>query len=120
MNDHEAFEYIYNYFDQLFGRHNISALDFFLDQDYFDEDIGDPAVDHIKNSKEYLARLFREQPTIGVDVKSAVARDDVISAFLEWHVTENSQKRVIRKGVANFVVKNGKIIRRHTFVYYEE
>ncbi len=119
MNDQEAFEYIHNYFDQLFGKRNTSALDLYLDRDYFDEDIGDPAVDHIQNSKEYLAQLFREQPSIGVDVRAAIARDDVISAFLEWYIIENGVKRVIRKGVANFVVKNGKIIRRHTFVYYE-
>ena len=120
MNNQESLEFIRNYFDELFGRRNVDALDAYLDPDYFDDDIGDPGIDHIKSSKEYLLNRFREQPTIGVDVKDTMARDDVISAFLEWFVTDDAVKRVILKGVAIFVLRGQKILKRHTYVYYRE
>lgn len=120
MNDQEGFEYIRKYFDDLFGKRNVNALDVYLDPDYFDDDIGDPGVDHIQNSKEYLTNMFAQNPAVGVDVKAAIVRDGVISAYLDWHVTEKGVKRVIRKGVANFALKQGKIVKRHTFVYFEE
>lgn len=120
MNDQQGLDYIINYFNDLFGKRNVNALDAYLHPDYFDDDIGDPGIDHIQNSKEYLTNMFAQNPTIGVDVKAAIVRDDVISAYLDWHVTENGVKRVIRRGVANFVLKQGKIIKRHTFVYFEE
>lgn len=120
MNNQESLEFIRTYFDELFGKRNVNALDVYLDKDYFDDDIGDPNVDHIKNGKEYLAELFERQPTIGVDVKDTITRDCVISAFLEWFVLENGVKRVIRKGVAIFVINDNKICKRHTYVYYEE
>jgi hypothetical protein len=114
MNDPESLEYLRKYFDELFGKRDVDALDAYLDPEYFDDDIGDPSVDHIKSSREYLLNLFREKPTIGVDVKDAAARDDVISAFLEWFVAENGARRVIRKGVAIFVLRDQKILKRHT------
>ena len=120
MNNQESLEFIRNYFEELFGRRNVDALDAYLDPEYFDDDIGDPGVDHIKNSKEYLLNLFREKPTIGVEVKDAVTRDDVISAFLEWFVAENGARRVILKGVAIFVLRDQKILKRHTYIYYRE
>jgi hypothetical protein len=120
MNNQESLEFVRNYFDELFGKRNINALDIYLDQDYFDDDIGDPSVDHIKNAKKFLKELFRKAPTIGVDVKDAIARDGVISAFLEWHVIESGVKRIIRKGIAIFVVRNQKILKRHTYIYYQE
>jgi predicted SnoaL-like aldol condensation-catalyzing enzyme len=120
MNNQEGLEFIRKYFDELFGKRKIDALDLYLDQDYFDDDIADPQVDHLKNSKEYLAELFKEKPTIGVDVKDAITRDNLISAFLEWFVIENNVKKITRKGVAIFVVNNQKIVKRHTYVYYEE
>jgi hypothetical protein len=120
MNNQEALEFIRKYFDELFGKRNINALDVYLDKDYFDDDIGDPSVDHIQNSKEFLAALFRQRPGLGVDVKDAIVHDDVIAAFLEWVVNENDVKRTIRKGVAIFVVKDQKILKRHTYVYFEE
>lgn len=86
MNNQESLEFIQTYFEELFSKRNVDALDIYLDKEYFDDDIDDPSVDHIKNSKEYLLNLFREKPTIRVDVKEAVTRDDVISAFLEWFV----------------------------------
>jgi len=120
VNDQESLEFIRRYFDELFGKRNVDALDVYLDKDYFDDDVSDPNVDHIKNGKEYLLVLFRERPTIGVDVKDAITRDNVISAFVEWFVIENNVKRIIRKGIAIFVVNNEKILKRHTYVYYEE
>lgn len=120
MNDQESLEFIRKYFDELFGKRNIDVLDICLDKDYFDDDISDPEVDHVKNSKEYLAKLFRESPTISVDVKDAITRDGVISAFLEWFISENNVKRTIRKGIAIFVINNQKILKRHTYIYYEE
>jgi hypothetical protein len=120
MNDQESLEFIRTYFDELFGKRNVDALDIYLDKDYFDDDIGDPNVDQIKNGKEYLTELFERQPTIGVDVKDAITRDGVISAFLEWFVLENGVKKVIRKGIAIFEVRGHKICKRHTYVYYEE
>ena len=120
MNNQESLAFIRKYFDELFGKRNVNALDVFLDKDYFDDDIGDPEVDHIKNGKEYLKELFREQPTIGVEVKDAVTQDGVISAFVEWFVCENNVRKTIRKGVAIFVVNDQKILKRHTYVYFEE
>lgn len=120
MNNQESLEFIRTYFDELFGKHNVDILDVYLDQDYFDDDIGDPNVDHIRNGKEYLRKLFRERPTIGVDVKDAITHDGVISAFLEWFVIENQIKKIIRKGIAIFVINNQKILKRHTYVYYED
>jgi hypothetical protein len=120
MNNQESLQYIREYFDELFGKRHVDALDVYLDKEYFDDDIGDPGIDHIKNAKEFLTKLFKENPTIGVDVKDTMTRDSVISAFLEWFVCENNTKRIIRKGIAIFVVNNRKIQKRHTFIYYEE
>jgi hypothetical protein len=120
MNNQESLAFIREYFDELFGKRNVDALDVYLDRNYFDDDIGDPNVDHIQNGKEYLRKLFQERPGIGVDVKDAITRDGVISAFLEWFVVENDVKRTIRKGVAIFVVHHRKIQKRHTYIYYEE
>jgi len=120
MNNQESLEFVRQYFEELFGQRNIDALDKFLDETYFDDDIGDPNVDHIRNSKEYLAELFRTRPAIGVDVKDAITRDDVVSAFLEWFDIDNNTKRVFRKGIAIFVIRDRRILKRHTYVYYEE
>lgn len=120
MDNQESLDFIRNYFDELFGKRNLDALDVYLDKDYFDDDIGDPDIDHIENSREYLADLFRIHPTIGVDVSDAITKDDVISAFLEWFVFENNIKQVIRKGVAIFVVKDRRIRKRYTFIYQED
>ena len=119
MDNQESLDFIRNYFNELFGKRNLDALDVFLDKDYFDDDIGDTDIDHIENSREYLADLFRKHPTIGVDVSDAITKDDVISAFLEWFVFENNIKQVIRKGVAIFVVEDRRILKRHTFIYQD-
>ena len=120
MNNKESLEFVRNYFDELFGKRNVDALDVYLDPDYFDDDIGDPGIDHIQNSKEFLLNRFRETPAINVEVKDAVTSDDVISAFLEWFVMENGERRTIMKGVAIFVLRNQKILKRHTYIYFQE
>ena len=120
MNNQESLAFVQYYLHELFGKRNLDALDLYLDQDYFDDDIGDPDVDHIDSAKEYLRNLFQEQPTIGVDVKDAVTRDEVISAFLEWFVIEDKVKRPIRKGIAIFVLRERKILKRHTYIYFRD
>ena len=120
MNNQESLEFVRKYFDELFGKRNIDALDLYLDKEYFDDDIGDAGVDHLKNAQEYLRELFKEKPTIGVEVKDAITQDDVVSAVVEWFVLENRVKRIIRKGIVIFVVNNLKIRKRHTYIYYEE
>lgn len=120
MNSQESLDFIRKYFNELFVKRNLEALNFYMAPNYFDDDIGDPNTNHIQNSKEYLAELFKANPTIGIDVVDAVAHDDVISAYLEWFTCENNVKRTIRKGVAIFVVKDRKILKRHTYIYFGE
>jgi hypothetical protein len=117
MDQQESLAFIQEYFHQLFDLHNIDALDIYLDSDYFDDDIGDPHIDHIQNSKEFLKNLFNKTPTLGVDVKDAISRDNVITAYLEWYLTENGTRMTLRKGVAIFVLRGKKILKRHTFIY---
>jgi hypothetical protein len=120
MNNQESLEFIRTYFDELFGKRNVDILDVYLDKDYFDDDIGDPNVDHIESSKEFLLNLFNEKPTINVDVTHVMAHDNVISAFLEWFITENNVRRSVIKGLAIFALRDQKIFRRHTFIYFRE
>jgi len=120
MNNEEGLAFIREYFDELFGKRNMDALSTYLDPSYFDDDIGEFEADHVKCSREFLTALFKRQPTIGVDVQNAIVQDNVISAFLHWSVLEEDIKRIIRKGVAIFVVENRKIVRRHTYIYYDE
>jgi predicted SnoaL-like aldol condensation-catalyzing enzyme len=120
MNSQESLDFIRTYFNELFVKRNLEALDVYMDPNYFDDDIGDPDTNHIQNSKDYLAELFKTSPTIGVNVVDAIAHDDVISAYLEWFICENNVKRTIRKGIAIFVIKDQRILKRHTFIYFEE
>ncbi|MBA4384105.1 MAG: hypothetical protein C0410_05160 [Anaerolinea sp.] len=117
MNIHEGLKFIRGYFDDLFVKRNIEALDKYLDKTYFDEDIGDPSVDHIQNSKEFLKDLFIRVPTIGVEVIDAVCHDDVLTAYLEWYRMDSDTRQLIRKGVAIFVMNGKQIVKRHTFIY---
>lgn len=117
MNNAQALDYLRRYFDALFSQRDLAALDTYLHPDCFDDDIGPGEVDHIGNSKAYLRELFQRQPTIAVTVSDAIARDDVITAFLEWTVAGAGVRVTLRKGVAIFVLKDGKIYRRHTYIY---
>ena len=120
INNQEGLAFIREYFDELFVKRNLNAVSSYLDENYFDDDIGESEADHVKCSKEFLSPLFRRQPTIDVDVKDATVQDNVISAFLDWFVLEDHAKRIIRKGVAIFVVDHCKIVKRHTFTYHNE
>jgi len=60
---------------------------------------------------------FEKEPTIRVAVKDAITQEDVISAFLEWYVTAQGIRKTLMKGVAIFVLRGQKIIRRHTYIY---
>lgn len=117
MNNQEGLEFIRGYFDELFGKRNVKALVDYLDKTYFDDDIGDPSVDHIQNSKDFLQELFLREPTIGVEVIDAICHDDVLTAYLEWYRMDSGSRQSIRKGVAIFIVKDKKIVKRHTFIY---
>src|SRR5512138_3540711 len=120
MDNQQSLEFIRGYFDELFGKRNLDALELYLDKNHYDDDIGDSSVDHIQNSREYLSALFREKPTIGVEVKDAMTQDDVITAFLEWFTCENNVRQTLMKGVGIFVLKDGKILKRHNYLYYEK
>jgi len=119
MDNAQALTFLRRYFEDLFVRRNVDALDEYLHREYFDGDIGESASDHVRNSKEFLKRWFAEEPTIGVEVKDAVTHDGVISAFLEWSVAGNGIRTPLQKGVAVFALKDGKIIRRNTFIYWK-
>jgi hypothetical protein len=120
MDNAEALHFIREFFRDVFDKRNPDAVEDYFAPDYFDGDIGDPGVDHIQNSKEFLGNLFAERPSIGVEVKDAVSRDDVIAAFVEWFVVGEGGRRPIRKGIAVFVLKDGKIVKRHTYTYSSE
>lgn len=115
MDDAEAFDFIRTYFHRLFVDRDLSALEAYLHPDYWDDDIGDPAVNHREDSRRYLAELFARQPRIGVTVERAVCQGEVIAAYLAWHEGE----AVLRRGVALFVVHGGQIVKRHTFIHEE-
>lgn len=117
MNNAQALEYLRRYFDELFNQRNLAALDAYLHPDYYDDDIGPGESDPIGNSKAYLRELFQRQPTMAVTVIDAIAQDDVLTAFLEWTLVEAGVRVTLRKGVAIFVLKDGKIYRRHTYIY---
>lgn len=117
MNSHEGLGFIRGYFDAVFGQRNVDLLDQYLDEAYFDDDIGDPSVDHIQNSKDFLNALFEREPTIGVNVVDGICQDDVITAYLEWYRMDSDHRQVIRRGVAVFVLNGKRIVKRHTFIY---
>lgn len=120
MNNHDGLEFIRGYFNELFTRRNINALDEYLAPDYFDDDIGDPSVDHLQNSKEYIKILFEREPSIDVEVVDAMCHDDVITAFLEWYRVVNGSKASFRKGIAIFELSDRLIKKRHTYIYQNE
>lgn len=120
MNNQEGLEFIRGYFDDLFVKRNIDALDQYLDKTYFDDDIGDPSEDHIQNSKDFLQALFIREPTIGVEVIDATCHDDVLTAYLEWYKMDSGCRQTIRKGVAIFMMNGKQIVKRHTFIYSEK
>ncbi len=117
MDQTQALVFIRGYFHELFDLHRLEALDVYLHQDYFDDDIGDPSVDHRQNSKEYLEDLFKLDPCIKVKVVDGLFHDGVITTYLEWFREEPGRELSLYKGVAMFVIKDEKILKRHTFIY---
>jgi hypothetical protein len=120
MNNSESLAYVKNYFHEIFNKRNINAVDYYFDKDYFDDDIGDPNINHIVNSKKFLSDLFANNPNIGVNVVNALEKDRVISSFVEWYEKKDNKIEIIRKGIVIFVLRNEKIVHRHTFIYYEK
>ena len=118
MNNDEAFEYIKNYFNELFVNKDLSAIDNYLDTKYYDDDIGDTTDNHREESKAYLLELFKKDPTINVCVKKVQVQDDVICAYLEWNSKKEGKIKVLRKGIAIFEIVDRKIKKRHTYIYY--
>ena len=117
MDPLDAKEFLQAFFDRLFIRHDLGALDESLDPDYFDDDIGDPSADHIANSKEFLKALWQREPEMRVQVAEVSVHDDVICAFLEWIKNDNGKTYCFYKGVAIFVMTGNRILKRHTFIY---
>ena len=115
----DAKQFIDNYFYELFEKHNIDSLDYFLHEEYYDDDIGQVEKDHKKNSKEYLKKLFIEKPGIKVKVGKVITEDDVITAYLEWIIKEKGKELVFRKGIGIFEMKDGKIKKRYTHIYFK-
>ncbi len=119
MTDKEAFAFISAYFHDLFDARDLSALDRYLSPDYFDDDIGPSCADHVGNSRRYLSDWFSREPTVGVTVNKAMISHDVISADLEWHTGEDIGGKTLMRGVACFVIRDGRITHRHTFMYFK-
>lgn len=120
MNDTEAYNYIKSYFYRLFVERDLSALEDYLDKSYWDDDIGKYDTDHVRNSKEYLEKWFKDEPTISVEVKKVVIEDDILTAYLEWYKNNGDEKEIMIKGIGLFTIKNKRIIRRHNYVYFKK
>jgi hypothetical protein len=120
MNNAEAHRFLAHYFKRLFVDRDPSVLDECLHPEYHDDDIGPDCADHIRNSKEYLTALWRDVPTIGVAVRDTVVADDVIAAHLEWFHLENGKKVSRQKGVGIFVMEDGRIRKRHNYLYFRK
>ena len=120
MNNAEAHRFIQQYFKRLFVDRDLTALDEHLHPNHWDDDIGESSTDHIQNSKEYLTNLFKNTPTIGVEVHSTMIVDNVITSFLEWFRKEGGQKVSLMKGVGIFVMEGNQILKRHNYLYYED
>lgn len=117
MNTKEAESFINHYFTELYVKRNIDALEDFLHKDYWDDDIGDPDINHLENSKDFLAELFKAKPKAGIKVRSVTVLDNVITAYLEWYNDISDAGTLWMKGIAIFVIDFGKIIKRHTYFY---
>ena len=117
MNDEQAAAFLTEYFNMLFIHRDLDRLDEYLHTDYWDDDIGDPDVDHIENGKQYLLKLFERKPNVGVKVTRAVIMDNVITAYLEWYDDFQTPESLWLKGIGLFEMDCGKIVKRHTYIY---
>ncbi len=116
----QAEAFVKRYFELLFVDRDIESLDLNLDPNYWDDDIGKQGINHIQNSKEYLQQLFIKNPTIGVEVGNILTQDSTITSYVSWFILNGKERKVIKKGIAIFEMKNWKIAKRHTYVYFEE
>ena len=120
MTDQEAAEFVRDYFVTLFETRDLSALEQYVHPDYFDDDIGDPEIDHVEAGKGYLQSLYQRHPTINVTPIRTIVQDEVISSYLEWSTTASGERTVHVRGIALFVMESGRILKRHTFIYYND
>ena len=108
----EAKKYIEKYFHELFVKRNLDALDEYLADDYYDDDIGPGAKDHKTNSRAYLKELFLRKPGIKVTAGNVTIEDNVITAYLQWIDTEDGRETILIKGIAIFEMNGQKIQKR--------
>jgi hypothetical protein len=118
MTDRQALDFIKKYFRDLFVARNVNALDIYLHPEYTDDDIGSGEQDWLGNSKRFLEELFQRRPTINVTVHKAMINNEVIAADLEWFERLSGEKRVWQRGIGIFKLKDEKIVKRHTFIYF--
>lgn len=116
MRKEEALGYIKDYFKTLFIDRDLDKITDFLHPDYWDDDIGDPTVHHINNSKQFLQDLFEKKPRVGVKVIDCNIHENVITAYLEWYNDISNTDSIWLKGIAMFVLESNKIIKRHTYI----
>ena len=120
MNDDAAFEYIQTYFHRLFVERDISALDEYLHPDYWDDDIGESGISHIDDSKIFLSNLFKRHPNINVNVENVMCNENVITACLRWVDQHDGHQETLRKGIAVFVLVEHRILKRHTYIFFDK
>ena len=111
--------FLQNYFDGLFIKKDLSFIDKYMDQEYFDYDIGPSVKDHIKNSKEFLKDIFEKQPNLRVIVKKVKRIGSILCAQLQWVIIENRIKKLYMEGIATFEIKKQKIRKRNTLIYID-
>jgi hypothetical protein len=90
-----------------------------LHKEYWDDDIGICSSDHIGDSKKYLSDLFVRIPTMGVDIISSLSDENIITAYLNWYSIIEGKKKILKKGVGIFVIKDYKIFKRHNYIYFD-
>jgi len=118
VNDKEAEKYLREYFPRLFNKRDLSAIDEYLAKGYWDDDIGNHDDDHVRNSKEYLKKWFEDEPTIKIEIKRVIIEDEIITAYLHWYTDDGRKKETKIKGIGMFLIENGKIKKRHNYIYY--
>ncbi len=112
-----AKKFLRNFFTELYEEKDLSCLDRYLHPDYFDYDIGAGVKDHLRNSKEYVLRKYEEDPGFRVAVKRVRKLGRAYCARLVWLSSENGSEKTLFEGIATFLIEDGRIRRRGTFLY---
>lgn len=120
MDQAFADRFVRDYFHALFVERDVDSLDTYLDKNYWDDDIGPNETDHVANAKKYLRTMFKERPGAGVDVMRVLTLDDTITSYLYWYAVDGGVKTIMMKGVAIFEMKENRIARRHTHIYWRK